>query len=420
MQLESKKQLLSRVGKVCKHHNELSRISGADFNIFKITKIAFDEVKHSAFLAELLSPNGSHGQGDTFLRLFARKFEVINFNTESAITKVESYVGQVTEDSGGRIDILIDDRRGNHIIIENKIYAGDQPNQLIRYYNFKKQNLFYLTLNGVEASEKSTTNNKQSIKLKAKEDYRPIAYKSDIVEWLELCQKEAVAMPLLREGIAHYINLIKYLTGETANKAMQKEIVDLITESPVNLANAKEIAQNYAEAPKKIMNNFFKSLKHALEDAGVTLLENDKTVSENRVENFFRKKDRYFGFWSCIYKKGDLSIHWGFEISDDVYFGFTLEKNGGGGISNKPEFDEYQKITKSCDMNYRNTAWWLGVQETVPRLDFRAFNSEDIFKLADKSFLERTVENIAAKAASDIQFVKERLEAASSSDNLKP
>lgn len=409
MQLESKKQLLSRVGTICKHHKELSRLSGADFNIFKITKIAYDEVKHSAFLAELLSPNGSHGQGDIFLRLFVQKFEIVTFNTESAIVKVESYIGQVTEDSGGRIDILIDDRRGNHIIIENKIRSGDQQNQLIRYYNFKKQNLFYLTLNGNDATEKSTSNN-QGIKLIAGEDYFPISYRSDIVEWLELCQKEAVTMPLLREGIAHYVNLIKYLTGETTNKVMQKELIDLITESPENLANAKEVAQNYAEAPIKIMRDFFSSLKHALEDVGITLLENEKTVSEKRIENFYRKKDMYFGFWSCIYKKDNLTIHWAFEIQDDVYFGFTLEQNGGGGISKKPEFEEYRKIIKSCDMNYRNTPWWLGMQETVPLLDFRAFDSDDIFNLADKSILKKTVENIAAKAAADIQFVKERLD----------
>ncbi len=408
MLIESTKQLLSRVGTVCKHQKELSRLSGADFNIFKITKIAFDEVKHSAFLADLLSPSGSHGQGDKFLILFVRQFEIENFNTESASVKAEAYAGQVTENSGGRIDILIDDLRGKQIIIENKISAGDQPNQLIRYH--KGQYLFYLTLNGVEATEKSTTNHEYGIRLRAGVDYFPISYRSDIMEWLELCQKESVSMPLLREGIAHYVNLIKFLTGETTNKAMQKEIVDLITESPSYLANAKEIAQNYAEAPKRIMNNFFKSLKRALEDAGVMLVENDKTVSEKRVENFFRKKDMYFGYWSCIYKRGELSIHWGFEIQNDVYFGFTLEQNGCGGISDKAEYEEYRKIIKSCDINYQNRPWWLGMQETVPRLDFRAFDSEDIFKLADKSFLKITVENIAAKAATDIQFVKEQLD----------
>lgn len=46
---------------------------------------------------------------------------------------------------------------GKQIIIENKIYAVDQDNQLIRYHNFRKGNtvkLYYLTLDGCEPSPK--------------------------------------------------------------------------------------------------------------------------------------------------------------------------------------------------------------------------------------------------------------------------
>lgn len=40
--------------------------NGDFFNIFSILKMETDEVKtHSAFLAELLNPKGSHGQGCT-------------------------------------------------------------------------------------------------------------------------------------------------------------------------------------------------------------------------------------------------------------------------------------------------------------------------------------------------------------------
>ena len=97
-------------------------------------------------LAELLNPNGRHGQGAAFLRLFLVQFGITGFDADTATLKMEYYVGPVTEKSGGRIDILINDRNGETILIENKIYAADQDNQMARYHEFrKKAHLFYLT-----------------------------------------------------------------------------------------------------------------------------------------------------------------------------------------------------------------------------------------------------------------------------------
>ena len=52
-------------------------------------------------------------------------------------------------------------------------------------------------------------------------------YKNDIIQWLEKCRKEAVTHSILRETITQYINLIKYLTHQTINENMEKEIVKL-------------------------------------------------------------------------------------------------------------------------------------------------------------------------------------------------
>jgi len=405
MELNNHRHLLSRLGTICKHHKELSRLSGADFNVFKIVKVVHDEVRHSAFLAELLNPKGSHGQGDLFLRLFVQKLGITDFQCETAVAIVEKHIGEVTETTGGRIDILIDDHHGNQIIIENKIYASDQENQLIRYHNFKNQNLFYLTLHGNDASEYSTLHNTSGVKLICGDDYKLLSYKTHILEWLELCQKEAVSMPLLREGIAHYINLIKILTGKSTNKAMEQEIVNLITESPASLANANELANNFSEAQIRIQWEFWKALKNALVNKGLTLEEDTKNATFTKVSDYYHKKERLFGLWSLIYKNEDITIHWGCEIDDCIYYGFTVERNGGGHISDKPEYHEYRKIIREHDNNYTSNQFWLGWQYAQPRLNFKAFSSEAIFDLADKSKLERTVKLIAEKVKTDIDFL---------------
>jgi hypothetical protein len=283
---ESQKQLLTRLGTICKHHRELSKLSGADFNVFKILKVAEDEVRHSAFLAELLNPKGSHGQGDVFLKIFVDKWKIRDFSCDTAEVVVEKPVGQVTELTGGQIDIFIEDKQRNCIIIENKIYADDQDNQLIRYYNFgkqyyRKQNLFYLTLKGVKPSKKSCLNEKLNIKLEVEKDYELKSYETDIKDWLELCHKESVSMPLLREGIAHYINLIKHLTGKSTNKAMSKDIIELLTENPTNLQNANELVSIWSEAKSKVQWTFWEALKVELDKRGIELEDLPNTVALN-------------------------------------------------------------------------------------------------------------------------------------------
>ena len=116
-------------------------------------ELTSDEVRlHSKFLAELLNPKGSHGQGSKFLDLFIQQFDIKNVDSETSKVSVEESIGNKTPTTGGRIDILIEDTNKHTIIIENKIYASDQENQLLRYYNYSRDNIFYfLRRTGYEA-----------------------------------------------------------------------------------------------------------------------------------------------------------------------------------------------------------------------------------------------------------------------------
>lgn len=141
---------------------------GECYNVFNVLGVDNMELSHSAFLAALLDPNGSHGMQDAFLKAFidtiAHGGTKPELDTAHAKVYTEYNIGNITETTGGRIDILITDRSdtgsgkagGHAIIIENKIWAADQPNQLVRYHNFApKATLLYLTLNGDEPSAQS-------------------------------------------------------------------------------------------------------------------------------------------------------------------------------------------------------------------------------------------------------------------------
>ena len=75
MELLQFKNLLDQVTAIYSKYEKIDELTGENFNVFRIIKLESSEVRmHSAFLAELLDPKGSHGQKDTFLKLFTKTF----------------------------------------------------------------------------------------------------------------------------------------------------------------------------------------------------------------------------------------------------------------------------------------------------------------------------------------------------------
>lgn len=264
------KTLLTRTRGIVKQNKELRKARKEDFNIFEVLSVQrYEEHTHSVFIAELLSSDGSHLLGNIFLKHFLKVIDFKgNFNADNYKVEVEKYTGKLTrgtkaknfqDASGGRIDIFIEDNSKNCICIENKIDAGDQEQQLLRYYNYRKKckslSLYYLTLFGNEASEYSTKN-----KLIENTDYHPLSYRETILEWLDLCLKEAADHPILRESIKQYIILIKKLTDLMEND-LQSQIDRLILE---NLETAKTVKSTYEKAILKHRNKIRVAIKEKL------------------------------------------------------------------------------------------------------------------------------------------------------------
>lgn len=195
-----------------KQIEEKQREQGDFFNIFNIVGLRTDEVRlHSSLIAELLNPKGSHGASHFFLQAFLDLLSIEEgfIDYERCSTEVERVIGPVTETGGGRVDIIIED--GTHtIIIENKIYAKDQTNQLLRYYNYGKKNfpkgflLLYLTLDGHEP-QKCSLGGKYV-------EYKTISYENEMISWLERCYEIAEGKQLSQAVIKQYCELIKQLT----------------------------------------------------------------------------------------------------------------------------------------------------------------------------------------------------------------
>lgn len=280
--------------------------SGEGFNVFSILGVAhYENTTHSAFLAELLNPDGSHGRGTLFLKLFLSTLSNTKLDPNTTQVKLEHHIGAKKEETGGRIDIYLYDNRGNSICIENKIYAADQENQIKRYCNHNKgkNQVYYLTLNGNEASDYSKGNLIEYV------DYFPIAYKTEIIDWLLACKKEVEQTPIIRESINQYIILIKKLTN-TFDMEKDKELIALMLN---HFEESEYIANHFISLKEKILEDFRQAIFNKLKSE---LNENYEVILGNNTSK------RFANIWIKLKSHKDKNLYFGIEgFNSELFIG---------------------------------------------------------------------------------------------------
>lgn len=266
---------------------------GENYNLFSILSIERYELKHSALIANLLDPKGSHGCGDAFLRAF---FEIALKGTAYPFEKctlphsyTEYYTGPIAGDTGGRIDILV---KSSHygLIIENKIYAGDQDKQLTRYDNYGRETfgadgylLVYLTLYGCDASKEST-----ATKSAEEVGYLRLSYAKDILRWLKECVRLADNKPLVRESLNQYIRTIKQLTYQDMNQEDIQKIIDLAVDHPEVVATLSSKRDAIAQGIRE--KYIFDKLKEYADQKGWLYDDSESSYNEEEPKIRFRKE----------------------------------------------------------------------------------------------------------------------------------
>lgn len=261
---------LKKANKIVEAHESKENEKGTHFNLFSILDRETDEEKtHSALISELLNPQGSHGQGDKFLNLFisvlSQKKKESAFWKDAIIPKNLNDVQVYTERNIGKyrnqesiLDILLLNSEWQ-IIIENKFNAKQGKQQLERYLDYlnedksRKTLLIYLTKIGDTYKSKELTNGS---------DYYCLTYKNDILTWLEKCVKNCLAIPIIEQSLAQYIDLIKKETFQTSNNEMKNEIQKLILHNGIK--GASEIVKNYEKALISIIEDLQKKTTEKL------------------------------------------------------------------------------------------------------------------------------------------------------------
>ena len=242
---------LSDIKNIVDQYEEIKKRTSDDYNLFTLLNRESDEVlTHSAIIADLLDSQGKHSLGTEPLKLFVQMVDIANFGLEGVQCFKEMPIGRINEDytNGGRIDIYVKNKKNQIILIENKIYAAEQKNQLLRYYNFSPEStIIYLTLEG-ELSKA------EDIEF----DYKNISYKEDIINWIEQCIVISHNRPKLRESLTQYNHLLKKLTNQSTNQIMADKISEIIEQ---NFIVSTSIFKNYELAYNSLYQKLLEEVK---------------------------------------------------------------------------------------------------------------------------------------------------------------
>ena len=289
------------------------------FNVFSTLRSEHDEVNlHTRFLAALLDHRQSPGESRENLADFLDRLEIRGFGHDRATVDRE----------WSNIDILICDQSSMQaVIIENKIWAADQPRQLQRYAeqmrDYERQ-VLYLTLDGREASEDSAGD----------VDYRCISYKSDLVPWLRSCQRRAYDEPALRESVAQYLWLIGKLTGTDFSEAYMNDLKQLCLENN-NLLLVHDLGEAMTEAKISLLTKLWQEIENGLQVQVPDLPDksDDSDISEIRIRRFVTYQKNYN--WHGLYYDLNENAKLGVEVENYIFFGVYCEQG-----ANKEKYRE--------------------------------------------------------------------------------
>ena len=340
------------------------------FNVFSVLRSGSDEVNlHSRFLHALLDYKKPGHETRENLADFLRHVGVENFEQHGVEVRREH----------DNIDILItnDSKVRQAVVVENKIWSGDQPEQLQRYHNAlmrrgydsDKIKLLYLTPHGDGPSKESIGNL----------DCTPISYKADLPSWLERCQQRAYDEPGLRESVAQYCQLVRKLTGTDFEGAYVNDLTKLVLEGG-NLALVHDLNEAMIQAKIHLQQKLWSEIDAALHAEIACLPPIDDTrsdhASERNVRHFFiGSRNRYHGLFYQLGGGAFLGVS---SEGDRLIFGVTCFRD-----EHPTRYAELREELANVAGGV-DSVWWPWYQWAVGGWDLKNPARDDLRRLLNQ------------------------------------
>ncbi|MHB9316955.1 PDDEXK-like family protein [Fusobacterium polymorphum] len=393
------------------------------FNLLSIIEKDRDEAHvHSKVIYNLLSQDWGKKDKETFLTLFLKEIGIEDENIYDKNWEVTREKAFDLDTIKGRLDFEIKSKDCIYII-EMKIDAGDQPEQLIRYQEFakeqhKKYKIFYLTLDGHNASKKSI-GEEENLEENQKVEYTNISFKEEILNWLENCLKLVEGKENKLACINQYIASINKILGEKETK-----IKDNILKSVKDIKNAISLYGKLNDKLQVTLENFMSLLKENLGKRAIYYKKYVKdyynytldkipqdypglyiVLAENKSKN-----SNHYRFVLKLELSPELTACFGFIKNDDdiketvpfVYF--SQVKKNSSGLYNKC-IKGIKNLELEDKLIENNKAYWCYVKNSKSEIiNFRdiSLSNRALLSLIDEETLKEEVKNIATYISNEI------------------
>lgn len=249
-----KQYLAQRIDEIAQGNN--------NYSLLNSLLSPYDEVQlHTRFIYSMINPVGTHFQSIIFLESFLKEID-------PNILKFFDLYSAVVYKEKNHIDLLIDDGK-TAIIIENKLRAADQYQQISRYISCirassrdpqsKRIIVVYLTMSGRDPQQEASSfgdyklDNTRRYLLReidnSRIDYYAISYKETIVQWVNKSRKEVEKHENLAYAFDEYLSVLNRV-----NKKMSKNNVINFPDFVLNQKN--EDTKDYLEFAADMIKNF--------------------------------------------------------------------------------------------------------------------------------------------------------------------
>jgi hypothetical protein len=405
-------------------YKEISKIkqihidNGYLFNAFHNLNLIRNEVKHLAFIGNLLNPYGNHFKNSLFLKSFLQSLldyqdlsenDILqNIDNDNPIVEIEKVIKNEDGDYIGRIDLWIESDK-YIIAIEGKIEAKDNKGQLEKYDKYlqeqnKKYLLIYLTLKKGEEPENINQEDLQNFHL--------MNFEQDILDFIDYTIEHDEITDHIHKILLDYKDaLIKYmfdfhLSFQYAHQLIQKttkdkrsfekyqQIKEYYYQNKIICKNTviEDIAENFEYAKAYIERRFFivlyQNIIQKLEDqnyayeldSNLSLGDTDISISKDIFVIANARKIRSHPIITEKYidlGKVYITIKYNDKIIkiENNYFGFMLDD------------DEYN-ASYYCDDELRQYSQAISSD---------VFKSNQISTLLDKKHFDNQTEIILSK-----------------------
>lgn len=345
----------------------------AGFNLFSILRKESDEVYlHSRYLAFLLNPQASHNAGSKLLELFLARMQIQGFDATQAKLQNEFR----------RVDILISNNQRQAVIIENKVHAPDQDDQLPRYHKsmqaerFESIQTIYLTLDGADPKDSGSKEHAP----------RTASYEHDIIPWLEDCLSHVDA-PGVRESILQYRELLKKLTFSDQNEVYMQALKSELLKGR-NVLLVKDIQKAYVEVQKDLQLKLWDEIVQCVEQSYPSMPSPERTATKEAVSRYYanRSANRFFGLYYDLGKeRGGVYL----ELNHYLYTGYYSDAEEGS--------DEFACLLKlgedspAQDIGANGLHWMY----TSTKLNLKSPSTDDLELLITAESREWFVQQVA-------------------------